>query len=60
MPSDSFSMHSARNSDSTPNVCATVAPPSSLVTRPDRSRSGSNAPPAHIAVPTASTTGDWW
>src|SRR6266545_3395344 len=60
MPRESFSTHSATNSDTTPNVCATVAPPWSVVTRPDRSRSGSSAPPAHMAVPTASCTGVWW
>jgi len=60
MPSESFSMTSATNSEATPNVCATVAPPSSLVTRPDRSMSGSRAPPAHMAVPTAMATGCWW
>src|SRR5438477_627262 len=60
MPRDSFSTHSATNSNTTPKVCATVAPPWSVVTRPDRSRSGSSAPPAHIAVPTASWTGVWW
>src|SRR5256885_4896074 len=60
MPRDSFSTHSATKSDTTPKVCATVAPPWSVVTRPDRSRSGSSAPPAHIAVPTASWTGVWW
>ena len=45
---------------STPNVCATVAPPCLVVTRPDRSKSGSSAPPAQIAVPTASCNGVWW
>src|SRR3982751_1688369 len=60
MPRDSFSTHSATKRDTTPKVCATVAPPWSVVTRPDRSRSGSSAPPAHIAVPTASWTGVWW
>ena len=60
MPRDSFSTHSATKSDTTPKVCATVAPPWSVVTRPDRSRSGSSAPPAHMAVPTASWIGLWW
>src|SRR2546421_9700870 len=60
MPRDSFSTHSATTSDTTPNVCATVAPPWSVVNRPDRSGSGSSAPPAHMAVPTASWTGVWW
>src|SRR5262249_12069964 len=32
----------------------------SVTTRPDRSRSGSNAPPAHMTVPTASCSGVWW
>ena len=53
-------MHSTKNSEITPNVWATVAPPWSVVTRPDRSRSGTSAPPAQMAVPTAIVTGLWW
>ena len=48
------------NSEKRPNVFATVAPPWSLVTLPDMSRSGSSAAPAHTAVPTATSIGDWW
>jgi hypothetical protein len=57
-PSDSFSITSATNSDATPKVRATVAPPLFRVTFPDRSRSGKSAPPAHTAVPTAIASGD--
>jgi hypothetical protein len=57
--SDAFSMTSARNSETRPNVLATVAPPLPAVTRPDMSRSGSSAPPAQTAVPTAICSGDW-
>src|SRR4051794_31130521 len=52
-------MTSAANSDNTPNVRATVAPPWLRVTRPDRSRAGSRAPPAHTVAPTATGRGDW-
>src|SRR3954469_12783599 len=59
MPSDPFSITSATNSENTPNVRATVAPPWLRVTLPERSRSGSRAPPAQTVAPTATASGDW-
>jgi hypothetical protein len=58
MPSEIFSITSATNSENTPNVRATVAPPWLRVTLPDRSRSGKSAAPAQTSVPTATASAD--